>query len=38
MDYFDTTGHDVPNVPDSQLHVLLFGNRSTAVWLKHYSF
>jgi hypothetical protein len=42
LDYFDTTGTCIPGVNgrclhDSQLHVLLYENRSGSVWLKHYS-
>jgi hypothetical protein len=37
LDYLDTTGLGIPHVPNSQLHVLLYSNRSDAMWLKHYS-
>ena len=38
LDYFDTRGKALPNVPDSQLHVILGDNVATNVWLKHYAF
>jgi FG-GAP-like repeat len=38
LDYFDVRGLGLLNIPDSQLHVALFGNLSEDMWLKHYSF
>jgi len=42
LDYFDSTGKCIPGLngkclSNSQLHVLLYSNRSGAIWLKHYS-
>jgi hypothetical protein len=40
IDFFDTTGLDIPRIPDSQLHVLLLRNAlgSDGVYVKHYSY
>ncbi len=38
IDYFDTRGLGLPNIPDSQLHVAMFENFGGDVWLMHYSY
>ena len=38
VDFFDMQAGVSPHIPTSQVHVILYSNASSDIWLKHYTF